>query len=35
MNLGGSLLWLVLHFAFFADALNAHGTSIVVEERRQ
>jgi len=32
---GGSLLWCALHFAFFEDALNAHGATIVVDERRQ
>jgi hypothetical protein len=35
MTRGGSLLWCALHFAFFEDALNAHGATIVVDERRQ
>ncbi len=35
MTLGGSLLWCALHFAFFEDALNAHGATIAVDERRQ
>jgi hypothetical protein len=35
MTPGGSLLWCALHFAFFEDALNAHGATIVVDERRQ
>lgn len=35
MMQGGSLLWCALHFAFFEDALNAHGATIVVDERRQ
>ena len=35
MTQGGSLLWCALHFAFFEDALNAHGATIVVDERRQ
>ena len=35
MTLGGSLFWCALHFAFFEDALNAHGATIVVDERRQ
>jgi hypothetical protein len=32
---GGSLLWCALHFAFFENALNAHGATIVVDERLQ
>jgi hypothetical protein len=35
MRQGGSLLWCALHFAFFEDALGAHGATIVVDERRQ
>ena len=34
MAQSGSLLWCALHFAFFEDALNAHGATIVVDERR-
>jgi len=32
---GGSLLWCAHHFAFFQDALNAFGTTILVDERRR
>lgn len=32
---GGSLLWCAHHFAFFEDALNACGATILVDERRQ
>ena len=35
MTQGGSLLWCALHYAFFEDALNAHGATIVVDERHQ
>jgi hypothetical protein len=35
MTQGGSLLWCALHFAFFEDALNVHGATIVVDERHQ
>ena len=35
MTQGGSLLWWALHFAFFEDALDAHGATIVVDEGRQ
>ena len=35
MMQGGSLLWCALHFALFEAALNAHGATIVVDERRQ
>ena len=35
MTQGGSLLWCALRFAFFEDALNAYGATIVVDERRQ
>jgi hypothetical protein len=35
MAQGGSLLWCALHFAFFENALNVHGATIVVDERRQ
>ena len=31
---GGSLLWCAHHFAFFQDALNAVGATILVDERR-
>jgi hypothetical protein len=30
---GGSLLWCAHHFAFFQDALNAFGATILVDER--
>jgi hypothetical protein len=33
MTQGGSQLWCALHFAFFEDALNAHGATILVDER--
>ena len=32
---GGSLLWCAHHFAFFEDALNAFGATILVDERRR
>jgi len=32
---GGSLLWCAHHFAFFEDALNASGATILVDERRR
>ena len=32
---GGSLLWCAYHFAFFQDALNASGATILVDERRR
>jgi hypothetical protein len=32
---GGSLLWCAHHFAFFQDALNAFGASVLVDERRR
>ncbi|HZX99148.1 MAG TPA: hypothetical protein VFE92_06635 [Dermatophilaceae bacterium] len=32
---GGSLLWCAHHFAFFEDALDAFGASILVDERRR
>ena len=35
MTQGGSLLWCALRFAFFEDALNAYGATIVVDECRQ
>jgi hypothetical protein len=35
MTQGGSLLWCALHYAFFEDVLNAHGATIVVDERHQ
>ena len=35
MMQGGSLLWCALHFAFFEDALNAFGATILVDERRR
>jgi len=35
MTQGGSLLWCAHHFAFFEDALNAHGATILVDERRR
>jgi hypothetical protein len=35
MTQGGSLLWCALHDAFFEDVLNAHGATIVVDERHQ
>ena len=35
MMQGGSLLWCAHHFAFFEEALNAHGATIVVDERRR
>jgi hypothetical protein len=30
---GGSLLWCAHHFAFFEDALDAFGATILVDER--
>jgi hypothetical protein len=35
MMQGGSLLWCAHHFAFFEDALDAFGATILVDERRQ
>jgi hypothetical protein len=35
MMQGGSLLWCAHHFAFFEDALNAFGATILVDERRR
>jgi hypothetical protein len=35
MMRGGSLLWCALHFAFFEDALDAFGATILVDERCQ
>jgi len=35
MMQGGSLLWCAHHFTFFADALDAFGATILVNERRQ
>ena len=35
MMQGGSLLWCANHFAFFEDALNAFGATILVDERRR
>src|SRR5450759_3332138 len=35
MMQGGSLLWCAQHFAFFEDALNAFGATILVDERRR
>ena len=32
---GGSLLWCAHHFAFFEDALEAFGATILVDERPQ
>ena len=32
---GGSLLWCAHNFAFFEDALNAFGATILVDERRR
>ena len=32
---GGLLFWCAHHFAFFEDALNAHGATILVDERRR
>jgi hypothetical protein len=32
---GGSLLWCAHHFAFFEDALDAFGATLLVDERRQ
>ena len=32
---GNSLLWCAHHFAFFEDALNAFGVTILVDERRR
>jgi hypothetical protein len=32
---GRSLLWCAHHFAFFQDALNAFGATILVDERRR
>jgi hypothetical protein len=32
---GGSLLWCAHHFAFFEDALDAFGATILMDERRQ
>ena len=29
------MLWCALHYAFFEDVLNAHGATIVVDERHQ
>jgi hypothetical protein len=33
MMQGGSLLWCAHHFAFFEDALDAFGATILVDER--
>ena len=35
MMQGGSLLWCAHHFAFFEDALDAFGATLLVDERRQ
>ena len=35
MMQGGSLLWCAHHFAFFEDALNVFGATILVDERRR
>jgi hypothetical protein len=32
---GSSLLWCAQHFAFFEDALDAFGATILVDERRR
>jgi len=32
---GGSLQWCAHHFAFFEDALDAFGATILMDERRQ
>ena len=32
---GGSLLWCAHHFAYFEDALEALGATILMDERRQ